>query len=107
MISCSIKGCDEFVSEYLSPREIAAKWIIIRACRCGAYNIQEHKSCVCHNDGPIPISYWPNLDWWAFGGVDEVVLCPKHRAEVYREIVGQQINDPSMNSTKQNRGNLH
>lgn len=107
MIFCSIKGCNEFASEYLSPKEIIARWIIVRACRCGAYNIQEQKSCTCRNDGPVPISYWPNLDWWAFGGVDEIVLCPYHRKDVFNEIAQQRSQDLGMDSTKQNRGNVH
>lgn len=107
MIRCTIRGCDEFASEIFTDKALLARWIIVRACRCGAYDLKQHKSCTCKSEGPVPISYWPNLDWWAFGGVEEVVLCPNHRREVASEIAGQRLDDPSMNSEKQNRGNVH
>jgi hypothetical protein len=73
MLKCSIKGCIACVSETLSPPEIVKRWITITA------------------------DEWPNLDWWAFGGVDKVTFCPTHRTEIFDEIVRQRGLDPSMN----------
>lgn len=108
MIECSIKGCGEFCSETLNP-EGAKHWIRVRACQCGAYDLRTPKSCTCQSDPSdvVQTSYWPNLDWWMFGGVEEIILCPTHRREVLVEIVGQRNMDPSMNPTAQNRGNVH
>lgn len=107
MIECTIKGCTNCVSESLSPREELGRWIIFRACRCGAYNLAEPKSCTCRSEGPVPISYWPNLDWYAFGGVEEITICPEHKLEIFQEIIRQRGNDPGMNSGRQDRGNVH
>lgn len=108
MIECSIHGCREFCSEVLNP-EGAKRWVRLRACRCGAYDLREPKSCTCQADPSevIPTTYWPNLDWWALGGIEEIILCPTHRRAVLVEIVDQRDRDPSMNQTAQNRGNVH
>jgi hypothetical protein len=108
MKNCDIKGCQEFISETLSTESERNRWVEIRACRCGAYNLNEPRPCICSALGEsIPTSYWPNLDWWALGGVEKVTLCPTHRAEVFDEILRQRALDPSMNSERQNRGNVH
>jgi hypothetical protein len=107
MIHCTIKGCEACASDIFTSKEDLERWVIFRACRCGAYNLAEQKSCTCKNDGPTPISYWPNLDWFALGGVEEIVLCPEHKLEVMQEIIKQRGMDPSMNPTRQNRGNIH
>jgi len=108
MKTCDIKGCLEIISETLSSEKDRNRWIEIRACRCGAYNLNEPKACTCDGRGePIPTSYWPNLDWWALGGVEKITLCPIHRALVLAEIIHQRALDPSMNSERQNKGNIH
>jgi hypothetical protein len=107
MIHCIIKGCEESASETFTSAEDLKRWVIFRACRCGAYSLTEPKSCVCQSEGPVPISYWPNLDWWAFGGVEEIIICPDHKLEIFNEIIKQREADPTMNQTQQNRGNLH
>ena len=109
MITCTISGCKEMESENLSSPDILKHWIILRACRCGAWaaNFGNPKSCTCRSEGPVPISYWPHLDWWKFGGVDEITLCPAHKLEVMEDIIRQRGDDPSMNSQKFNRGNRH
>ena len=98
MLNCSIKGCEECCSEVMNPQQ-AARWIILRACQCGAYDQRNAKECTCprHPEHPTPITYWPRLDWWMAGGVDELTLCPAHRREVTREITLQRLRDPSMN----------
>ena len=107
MIQCDIKGCKNFESELLSSKEVLSHWVIFRACRCGAYDHKKPKSCTCSSEGHVKISYWPNLDWWAFGGVDQITLCPEHKLEVMREIVKQQINDPSMDQERPSPYNRH
>jgi hypothetical protein len=107
MIYCTIKGCTNCASETLTPQAILSRWVIFRACRCGAYNLAENKSCTCRSEGAVPVSYWPNLDWYALGGVEEIILCPDCKLEVFEEIVQQRASDPSMNQAKRNRGNLH
>lgn len=110
MFECSIKGCGELVAE--RSRGVV-RWLRLRACRCGAYDLREPKSCTCQADESdvIPTSYWPNLDWWTLGGVEEVILCPAHRKEVFDNIVHQRTEDPSMNRTKSSgspdSGNRH
>lgn len=107
MKQCSIIGCGDFVSEAYSTKLTMSRWVVLRCCRCGAYDQGNQKSCTCHNDGPIPTSYWPSLDWFAFGGVEEIVLCPQHKKEVMQEIIRQRCLDPSMNPERQNPGNVH
>jgi len=109
MIHCTIKGCKNSVSESISLPEERAKWRIFRACRCGAFRstIQNPQVCKCRQDGPFPIQYWPLLDWWIFGGVDEVVLCPDCMREVYAEICKLRGLDPSMNPESLSPGNRH
>lgn len=106
MYECSIESCGEVVAE--RGRDIE-RWLRLRACRCGAYNLDEPKSCTCRADESesIPTSYWPNLDWWILGGVEEVILCPIHRRQVFHEVIKQRDQDPSMNQEKQNPGNVH
>lgn len=55
----------------------------------------------------MPISYWPHVDWWMYGGVSEIVLCPMHKLDVMEEIIKQRGDDPSMNSVKFDRSNKH
>lgn len=108
MKRCDIKGCKESISEFFSSSRSLAKWIEIRACQCGAY--KEDKTCTCmlpDLNPAVPTSYWPNLDWFAMGGVEKVTLCPTHKKEVFDEIVHQRNLDSSMNSTVRNRGNVH
>lgn len=107
MIRCTVKGCKEMESENLSDKAVLSHWIIIRACRCGAYSatFQNPQSCVCRSEGPVPISYWPNLNWWMYGGVDEIILCPAHKLEVMEEIIRQRGDDPSMNPARFDRSN--
>lgn len=109
MKHCDIKGCHGMVSGLLSSQAARARWIEVRACRCGAWDASQQKSCTCVVDEnpEIPTTYWPNLDWFALGGVDKVTLCPRHRKEVFDEVVSQRAQDPSMNPTVRNRGNLH
>lgn len=107
MLQCDIKGCKEIASETLTPIEVIKHWIILRACQCGANDLRHPKSCTCRSEGLVPTSYWPNLDWYAFGGVDQLTLCPLHKLEVYGEILQQRGIDPGMNPGKQDRGNLH
>lgn len=110
MLKCSISGCSDFVSETLSDKAILARWIIIRACRCAAAR-DKMRACDCgkHVDtqAPVKISYWPNLDWWAFGGVDEIILCPDHRRIIANMIEGMREEDPTMNPTRRDPGNRH
>jgi hypothetical protein len=116
MIDCSMEGCKETVSEILCP-EVAAHWVIFRACRCGAYQATDPrrgtgKSCTCTapEGYPVPMSYWPHLDWWILGGVEEVILCPRHKGEIARLIVYLQTHDSSMDAGGQGRidpGNRH
>ena len=96
MIVCSIKGCKESCA---NNGRNAHRWIILRACKCGAQDLGHPRSCTCAVDPACqtPTSYWPNLDWWALGGVDEIVLCPAHKFAVYDEIIKQRAQDPSMN----------
>jgi len=92
MINCSIKGCEANESEWLSDPEMLSRWVILRSCRCGAYDHRDQpKSCTCpsHPESKVPISYWPNLDWWILGGVEEIVLCPDHKELVRKEIQRQ------------------
>jgi hypothetical protein len=101
MITCSIKGCSAEISELLSTDTATMKrWIILRACRCGAFDARNKKSCTCTAEPGriVPIQYWPNLDWWMLGGVDELTLCPDHKHLVKNEIMRQRGLDPSMDS---------
>lgn len=107
MLECSVKGCGALASETLGDPKELKQWAIFRACRCGAYNTSTPKSCTCSNDGPLYITYWPNLDWYALGGVEQVTLCPDHRVLVAKEIMRQRGIDPSMNAARLNRGNVH
>lgn len=107
MIECSIKGCEEICAD--DGRDLD-RWVILRACHCGAYDLRDPKSCTCpaHPESKVKITYWPMLDWWLLGGVEQVILCPQHRREVYREIVLQRVLDPSMNpGGGQNPTNRH
>jgi hypothetical protein len=110
MKHCDIQGCKESISEVFASKRSLGRWLELRACQCGAW--RGDKSCVCGMDSdpkehPIPTQYWPHLDWWALGGVERIVLCPQHRDEVLKEIIKQRQLDPSMNSEKFDRGNVH
>jgi hypothetical protein len=117
MLQCDIKGCTDLVSEKLSSLEELKRWVILRACRCGAFDHRTPKVCVCNekegplDQMPVPITYWPMLDWWRFGGVEQLILCPEHKAEVMALIVHQQSLDPTMDAAGQGRtqdwGNRH
>jgi hypothetical protein len=112
MIECDIKGCSASESELVSPnREILKRWVILRACLCGAYDTRTPKMCSCHSDSLVPTSFWPNLDWWALGGVDKIILCPDHKVLVMHEIERQRGLDPSMDAAailmRQNPTNRH
>jgi hypothetical protein len=111
MIQCDIKGCTALMSDIVSPnREELKRWIILRACLCGAYNLKKPKPCTCRQEGFVPVSFWPNLDWWALGGVDKITLCPDHKVLVLHEIERQRGIDPSMDaaaSGRQNPSNRH
>ena len=48
---------------------------------------------------------WPNLDWFAYGGIDKVTLCPDHAEEVAEEIIKLRLHDPSMNPQAPTPGN--
>jgi hypothetical protein len=104
---CDIKGCKECISEIFHSSLSRSKWVEVRACQCGSY--KENKVCTCIEslEPSIPTTYWPNLDWFALGGVEKVTLCPKHKVEVFDEIIKQRALDPSMNSEVRNRGNVH
>lgn len=108
MIQCSIKGCEASESEYLATPEVLDRWFRARACQCGAL-IDKMTPCICQSpEGVHPkITYWPNLDWWILGGVEEVILCPDHRRLVINEIIRQQKDDPSMESPFINPTNRH
>jgi hypothetical protein len=69
-LTCDIKGCYRFALNYSA---YAVRWKTIRA------------------------EEWPNLDWFAYGGIDHVTLCPKHAEEVASEILKLRLADPSMN----------
>jgi hypothetical protein len=111
MLECSIKGCEATESELLSTRpEVLKRWVILMACRCGAYDGRNQKPCSCRadNGSVVPTTFWPNLDWWMLGGVEKVVLCPDHKTLVAHEIDRQRQRDPSMDSgTKVNPTNKH
>ena len=109
MIECSIKGCGAVVSEILGEDFVLKHWIMVRACRCGAWDSRNPQACKCQppEGSRVPMSYWPNLDWWMFGGVEEVVLCPFHKSEVYDEILHQRGIDSSMNPEKPSPYNRH
>lgn len=105
-----ITGCGDWISEIFGSKQDLSRWIVIKACECGAYDTRRApKSCECRapEDAPVPTSYWPNLDWWAFGGVEKVVLCPKHKAEVADEIKLMRFQDASMNPTQRDPYNRH
>jgi hypothetical protein len=80
MLYCDVKGCGAWVSEIFSPREYK-RWLVVTAAE------------------------WPNLDWWAIGGVDKLTLCPRCRAGVGDLIVLERALDPSMNPEKPDSGN--
>ena len=61
MLECSIKGCREMCSE-LNVEE-SQRWVRLRACRCGAYDLRDPRSCTCGDPSEPFTSYWPNLDW--------------------------------------------
>ena len=82
MLNCDIKGCKESASELLQP-EYAKRFLTVTA------------------------EQWPNLDWWAMGGVDKITLCPQHRKVVHDQVVLQRTLDPSMNQERPNPGNRH
>jgi|SRR6516162_203442 hypothetical protein len=112
MLNCTIAGCKECASELLTEPHILARWLVLRACRCGAYDGRQQKACDCPGQAePFPIQYWPNLDWFALGGVEEMTLCPEHRVLVAQEIVKQRTDDASMDwggaGRRQYRGNIH
>lgn len=97
MIQCDIKGCDAFESTLIAgSKEKLSHWVVLRSCQCGAYDGRKPKSCTCRSDAPVPTSFWPNLDWWALGGVDKITLCPDHKVLVMHEIERQRGLDPSM-----------
>lgn len=73
MWHCNIKGCRAWISEILAPKAEVDRWIQITA------------------------EQWPNLDWYAFGGIDKITLCPQHRASVFDAIIIERGLDPSMN----------
>lgn len=111
MIECSVRGCDAFASELSCGHATLARWIILKPCQC-AHGPREE--CKCNRTLPtllwgiIPIQYWPNLDWWAFGGVDKLCLCPDHKVLVAKEIIRQRQQDPSMDSGERvNPANRH
>jgi len=79
MIHCHIKGCQEFMSETFTPAAEQKRWAVIK---------QED---------------WPNLDWWAHGGVDKVYLCPGHKLDVAAAVMVERSLDPSMNAGGQGR----
>lgn len=79
MIHCIIKGCKEFFSEVLGDPAEFKRWAVIK---------QED---------------WPNLDWWAHGGIDKVYLCPGHKLDVAACIMIERGLDPSMNAGGQGR----
>lgn len=108
MLNCSIKGCGACISEVLGSNAELDRWFRARACRCGAA-LNKMQSCVCRCPDHVhpKITYWPNLDWWLMGGVEEVILCPDHRVLVAKEIVRQQGLDPSMDSPRVNPTNRH
>jgi hypothetical protein len=109
MKTCSIKGCHNFISETLSTQHMRNRWIVLRSCRCGAWDARTPKSCTCGmmEQHAVPTQYWPSLDWWAYGGVDEVILCPRHREEVMFEIIRQRNLDASMNVDRPSPYNRH
>lgn len=128
MIECSIKGCTAFATEPgrvsiirsifggkpSDDRAMLARWIILKPCLCGANpNAQPPEACKCNLTcsplwGVVPVQHWPNLDWWAMGGVDRLILCPDHRVLVAREIVRQRYDDPSMDpGGRPDRSNRH
>jgi hypothetical protein len=74
MLRCDVQGCREWASESITP-DLAARFAVIKQ------------------------SEWPNLDWWALGGVDRIVLCPRHKIEVAAEICKQRANDCTMDQT--------
>jgi hypothetical protein len=106
VINCDIKGCGAFESEILGPEKLE-HWIRLKACQCGAWDHRTPKSCTCQSYGPLKTSYWPNLDWWALGGVEQITLCPDHKILVMHEIERQRGLDPSMDSEKPNPTNRH
>lgn len=108
ILNCCIKGCEASASTYLGEPFEVARWFVARVCQCGALT-DKSMACICSAPPgyPVHISYWPNLDWWLYGGVDEIVLCPDHRVLVTKEIVRQQGLDPSMDSERPNPTNRH
>lgn len=114
MIKCDIRGCEAFATEpgrvsiirsFFSgtrgsdDRAMLARWIILKPCLCGAD--QRKEACKCNLTcsplwGIIPVQHWPNLDWWAFGGVDRLILCPDHRVLIAKFIATERMFDPTM-----------
>jgi hypothetical protein len=60
LLNCTIQGCKESYSEILGIRAIRDKWFVGTA------------------------EVWPQI---AVAGVDKIVLCPKHRKEIFNEIL--------------------
>lgn len=84
MLHCDIKGCRAFISNVLAPKAEVDRWITVTA------------------------EQWPNLDWYALGGVDKITLCPEHRNAVFQSIIIERILDPSMNPKgRPEPGNRH
>lgn len=105
MLQCDVKGCKETVSEIMNP-EIAARWFVARA-----EDVRKAKMDALEDSAETDAvrgfkeRVWPQLDWWALGGVERIVLCPTHKLEVAALIVEFRANDPTMNPTKPNPGN--
>jgi hypothetical protein len=105
MLQCSIKGCKEIVSEIINP-EVAKDWFVARA-----EDVQKAKMDVLSDAAETDAvrgfkeRVWPNLDWWILGGVERVVLCPKHKIEVAGEVLKLRILDPTTNPEKPDPSN--
>jgi hypothetical protein len=95
MYHCSIEGCKDWVSEIFSPEEVR-RWFIA---------VPEKRPNSDDGESWSLVQVWPNLDWWAVGGVDMIVLCPIHKKSVFWEIEKQRKHDSSMDQEKPNPGN--
>lgn len=110
-----MKGCDAFASELTTSKDMLKRWIILKPCLCGSGQQKDGTQQVCKCNltvtplwGVVPVQFWPNLDWWALGGVDKLILCPDHKILVAHEIVRQQGLDPTMDSEgMRNPSNRH
>jgi len=107
MLKCDIRGCKESVSEILNPEQ-AKLWFVARAedvhkAKMDALTDTAETDSVRGFKERV----WPNLDWYMLGGVERIVLCPKHKLEVATEIVRLRCGDPSMNPEKPDPSNRH